>query len=601
MAHARRTNPRTRAGESVHGAPLRLPRILRRGFSYGPVTGSSSKAPRGLMFMAYNASIAEQFEVLQRWINGGNSTGVASSHADPIVSHASPRVIRLLDAGEPRHLMKRRPFVTLKWGLYLFAPSIPGLRMLAERAEGARAAARAREIARDADRGAQIIGKLRVLERLEQTPGYRTPPGAPSAEFAWKLALGDRAARDEARAIWAAVRRDHGGVLRTAYGVLVASSAGVRQVLSDESAFSVREYWHRMRESVGALHLGMDRCPRPHARPRPKDAEYEREVSAGAYDAASKEPNAFIYQFLDRRSSLELARRESAAVFARLQGNASKAPAIVNLRDFGALVVNAVSRQWFGLPVEDAEFALFQTAALTIFQPNPEPAVRASARLNQPAVERASQAAAGSGCALARHLAQQDFTGSVPTALVGGTQGFLAATVGSFLSVLNQWLESDRLPRLRAWLLSQPGQNWLAAQAPGEPRYRACTPAESIGVGEENLIEAELLAALSRAPAPDLLHRTATIDVPMEGGETIRASDTVVISIASALAETPGDIDLLFGGPYSSTKQPGAFIHACPGKEAALGVILGMLVELLGRDLRREGPLRVSVREQPMS
>ena len=38
--------------------------------------------------MAYNASIAEQFEVIQRWITGGNTTGVASWQSDPLMGVA---------------------------------------------------------------------------------------------------------------------------------------------------------------------------------------------------------------------------------------------------------------------------------------------------------------------------------------------------------------------------------------------------------------------------------------------------------------------------------------------------------------------------------
>ena len=68
-AHIRRANPRT--------SQPTVPRIARRGMAYG--RSYDEKAPdeadRGLVFMAYNASIAEQFEVIQRWITGGNSTG----------------------------------------------------------------------------------------------------------------------------------------------------------------------------------------------------------------------------------------------------------------------------------------------------------------------------------------------------------------------------------------------------------------------------------------------------------------------------------------------------------------------------------------------
>lgn len=63
-SHTRRTNPRIPTPPKNEGAPT--PRIMRRGFSYGPrYSHETADQDRGLMFMAYNASIAEQFEVIQ--------------------------------------------------------------------------------------------------------------------------------------------------------------------------------------------------------------------------------------------------------------------------------------------------------------------------------------------------------------------------------------------------------------------------------------------------------------------------------------------------------------------------------------------------------
>ncbi|HWH83973.1 MAG TPA: hypothetical protein VNU71_17210, partial [Burkholderiaceae bacterium] len=93
-SHVRRSNPRD-------GRPA-MPRILRRGMSYGP---SRAEAPldadRGTLFMAYCASIAEQFETVQRWVAGGNSSGVGSTQADPLVGvphEGESRVFRWVGA-----------------------------------------------------------------------------------------------------------------------------------------------------------------------------------------------------------------------------------------------------------------------------------------------------------------------------------------------------------------------------------------------------------------------------------------------------------------------------------------------------------------------
>ena len=45
---------------------------------------------RGMVFMAYNASIGEQFEVVQRWLSGGNSSGSYSGQSDPFLGLAEP-------------------------------------------------------------------------------------------------------------------------------------------------------------------------------------------------------------------------------------------------------------------------------------------------------------------------------------------------------------------------------------------------------------------------------------------------------------------------------------------------------------------------------
>ena len=97
FSHVRRANPRT-------PAPNAPPRIIRRGMSYGPkwTPGQENvKGARGVMFLAFAASLADQYEVVQRWVNGGNSTGVLSAHPDLIAGTFRP--------GEKRELQYRTP------------------------------------------------------------------------------------------------------------------------------------------------------------------------------------------------------------------------------------------------------------------------------------------------------------------------------------------------------------------------------------------------------------------------------------------------------------------------------------------------------------
>src|SRR3546814_6072153 len=88
------------------------------------------------MFMAYNASIAEQYETIQRWVNGGNISGVASGNNDPLVGTAprpdGRRVYRFELDGQVIRTEIARPFVRLEWGLYLFTPSRSALTEIAK-------------------------------------------------------------------------------------------------------------------------------------------------------------------------------------------------------------------------------------------------------------------------------------------------------------------------------------------------------------------------------------------------------------------------------------------------------------------------------------
>ena len=141
QAHVRLSNPRTPAQVSVHGKLRRVPRIMRRGMSYGRPYDGAETEERGLLFMAMNASLAEQYEVIQRWLNGANATGLSSSQKDPITgpSEGQRGVFRYNDEnGELRAVeLPAVPFVRLEWGMYLFVPSLAGLDELKKKAAAA--------------------------------------------------------------------------------------------------------------------------------------------------------------------------------------------------------------------------------------------------------------------------------------------------------------------------------------------------------------------------------------------------------------------------------------------------------------------------------
>ncbi|OXE37071.1 MAG: hypothetical protein CGW95_03840 [Phenylobacterium zucineum] len=227
-AHIRRANPRRT--EDNPQAPVEVrrefgrptPRLMRRGMLFGQDKDHS----KGLMFMAYAASISEQYEVIQRWLNGGNPTDVASGHNDPLTgirprdgegsfrfihqtveANGSPKSIVLhvslpsaqpLGGSEPG----RHPFTPLYWGLYLFSPSRSALQVMANQWTGGY-----QPLGGPLD---QALGKA-TIDRL-----WRLEPTVRSGE--WERILNDFMTKDPSERdispnVWVAIRDYAGGVL----------------------------------------------------------------------------------------------------------------------------------------------------------------------------------------------------------------------------------------------------------------------------------------------------------------------------------------------------------------------------------------------------
>ncbi len=144
--HTRKTNPR---GDSLRlGATLKEERshlMARRGITYGkrgkhPNSKSLSfdEMPTrdvGLLFMAYQADIARQFEFTQaKWVNDPNFVE-ADTGIDPVIGQGprgGQRCPVSWGGGKEaeRESFDFRGFVSLKGGEYFFAPSISALQAL---------------------------------------------------------------------------------------------------------------------------------------------------------------------------------------------------------------------------------------------------------------------------------------------------------------------------------------------------------------------------------------------------------------------------------------------------------------------------------------
>jgi Dyp-type peroxidase family len=628
QAHIRRTNPRDRK-EDNNGRPT--PRLLRRGLSYGPPYKESEprSVQRGIFFMAYNASIAEQFEVIQRWVNGGNSTGVASWQSDPLMGvggeEGDRRTFRFVHRRKTYRVDVPDPFIALQWGVYLFVPSMAAIRAIVEAPQDLEQAREAAET-RQAEKGRKIIARL-----LEQAAGG--PDGRRIAAVGWKTCLEDFTSKDpgeqgDGPAVWAAIRLHHGGALRVPYGiveegetprdaVLVASKELVMKVFRDPNGhYSMRGQMERMKQSFGAIFLGLD--------------------ESAVYHAKADAVNDAILR-IDERTAFKVARMVAkewrSKVFAVFEDKYGERSGELDLRrDFITAVLAGVCNAWFGIPdnlPRGAEAGKandvcdpnhvdaggwgwaspgsgpgerkprcpgdYMATSRYCFYPDPTARVQAYGKEHGKALRAgvrahfdALRAANWPPKAPLAYIMSRQFPTSDELArtLIGVMTGFLPPTDGSLRWTLYDWLDEKTLWRAQTDLISHPSP---------DPFTRA-----------SEALRPHLARSMQKRPSPDMLWRTATRDHRL-GGVDVEADDRVFIGIVSALAEdeTAGITDIypIFGGERHATPRKPEDrdhpLHACPAYKFALGTMMGMLSVLLesGRIEALPSPLLVQLTE----
>lgn len=583
-AHIRRANPRLRTDQP--GGPI-VPRIARRGLSYGPLfTKETADVERGMMFMAYNASIAEQFEIIQRWMSAGNtptSTNGASTYSgqpDPIVGLPDvdgSKWFRFVNGTCVHHVdLGPTPFVTLQWGLYLFTPSIPALQL----------------IARDPVPDVASAQKMVEVGR-RAIDGLRT-------QDQWAAALEDitGVVSGTTAAIYAAIRQHHHGVLRTPYGVIVASHATGMQVLTRDDVFSVSEYQNRFRRSVGEGYLGMD-----------SGADYERmsQVPNSALDLVTQDAaREAAYEVTG--TVLHLRIEEATARARAIRSNEpdhraiSSPPSVpLPLEPVISDVLGLLAQRWFDVPdgVKIAiggefppsnalrcPFTFLAPSRYVFSTPHPRPeqvelGTRNGASLLK-AVEEFVVEMRGSGSPPSGVIARRLFErikddNELARMLLGLVFGFVPTVHGSLLAVLGLWLSDETLWRVQQVVRGIDGS--LADRAAGLHR--------------------PLEIAMQTRPVPPLLHRTATKDTKL-GDVDVAAGDRVVVAITGMthdrLFSNRSDVKAIFGGDRSAGAHPNRPLHACPGYHIARGVIEGVLLAILDVPVLRPAPAQITVR-----
>jgi hypothetical protein len=173
--------------------------------------------------------------------------------------------------------------------------------------------------------------------------------------------------------------------------------------------------------------------------------------------------------------------------------------------------------------------------------------------------------------------------------LGGLIQGFVTPTYGSFLSLMNTLIDDKQLWHLQT--------DWLREKSKRGDDYQKAG----------RVLSSAMIKAMRVQPVPGLLHRTCVkkYEVGGDTGITINSGEKIVLGLVSATRDpvpaTGSASELLFGGDYDA-KGDRKTTHACPGKDMALGVMLGMLSVIVEvGNLQVEAPLVLGVdRSKPI-
>lgn len=542
FAHIRRANPRV-GGDA--------PRIIRRGSSYGPAYDDAPGAERGLLFKAFNASIAEQFEVIQRWLTGGNSTNSYSRYSDPFLGVHEPGQDRSLVApgagGNLSTIPIPKQLVTLQWGIYLYVPTISSLTSLAS-VSGSTSWF-------GANTEEKLVSDLVDLATKDRDAACRS----------WKQYLEERDQIDSGLTarIWKTIRDHHNGVLKTPFATLVADPGLVIEVLN-RADISVSHYKTRLGETFGNNYLGMD---------NPQ------------HDVEAKGPNAVLSSV-----SVETSFIAALAVCRGLLGQLGniKGEADIPLPKYADTVLAKLAEQFFGIPDSEGQFvkpggepapgaetshcpAHIISVSRYANEPRPDMpnnfkrdniAIPEGKRMRQNVDAYIDHVLANGGAFtdLTQAIREKTALDNDPvtdrprfaSVLLGALLGYMPTVNGNFVTTAREWIKSRQFWRLQDEFIRQGGDETNVME------YAL------------NTLRPILEEAMCRRPVPAMLTRTAAMDLDI-GGVSVKKGEIIAVGLSSGTAGSDfKDPSAVFGGKYGTT------IHACPGREMATGTLLAM-------------------------
>ena len=654
-SHIRRANPRFRRGtadgEVTHQD---APRIMRRGYSYGPRPSDDPNAERGIMFVCFNASIGEQFEVVQRWLAGGNPTGTYSRRTDALMGPwvgDQERFLRWIErapneAGEETETVRRTslgrtPFVELRWAAYFFVPSLKAIGEIADYASGAHVA-----VAADEKEKADLLDRGEALIRSLKT------------ESEWKALLEDSDPRteDRADAVMACIAERHNGVLRLpvqetggdAGGfVLVSDPNLVMDVFKDTESYSNRGYWRRMKDAIGPVYLGMDPTPQPLSETTgdPEDAVFESST-VGVYNAEAPHVNAHLgftthspahHRWVFERMYFEvrMAFADNSPPSEPDPNNCATRRRMIDMEELIGATIAGFGLQWLGLPgdwlrdigLEPArvsevitEYPHFASATNDGAGAPSVPAPAGTSKAPDDFQEMASyffgpwpqsdtrERALDAGAELRRRVTNWlDRRGA--NKLPPQTQiGFLQRTFPTFSNEKLVELALNSAVGLHAptcasfagvsydWL--REGTFWRLQQDLAD-RVRA---GEAVYDAALAVLRGPMIASMARYAGPKHLYRICAKPQKSIGGVSVKGGDMVVLALGAAAQARESLTEketILFGGLYGGAAAP---THACPGRDLAMALMMAAMSSLmLDGEVTRNSSLTVYLERIPPS